>query len=88
MANTTISGSVGKGGINKPQDVVTVQELINQNIESIAPIPLLKVDGKAGPKTVSAIEAFQRKVAGIKMPDGRVDPGGKTITKLLSGRLG
>jgi len=47
MANTTISGSVGKGGINKPQDVVTVQELINKNIKSIAPISPLKVDGKA-----------------------------------------
>jgi len=84
MANTTISGSVGKGGINKPQDVVTVQELINKNIKSIAPISPLKVDGKVGPKTISAIEAFQRKVVGIKMPDGRVDPGGITIMKLAT----
>lgn len=82
MAKTTISDSVGKDGVNRSQDVSTVQKLINQNIKSIAPMPPLKPDGKSGPKTISAIEAFQRKVVRMRMPDGRVDPRGKTISKL------
>ncbi len=84
MSNAAITASVGKGGVNKHQDVVTIQKLLNQNIKAIAPTPLLKADGQIGSKTISAIEAFQRKVMGIASPDGRVDPGGRTIKKLGS----
>lgn len=41
-----------------------------------------------GPKTISAIEAFQRRELGLRMPDGRVDPGGRTIAKLVSSSQG
>ncbi len=83
MLKPTISASVGKGGVNRNQDVKTIQNLINQNIKSIVPLRPLKEDGRMGPKTISAIEAFQRRELGLRMPDGRVDPGGKTITKLV-----
>lgn len=80
-----ISGSVGKGGKNKPADVRIVQELLNANISKITPLRSLVVDGDVGPKTVNVIEEFQRRVVGMTRPDGRVDPGGRTITSLHGG---
>jgi hypothetical protein len=75
-----INSSVGRGGINRPEDVRVVQDLLNKS--SCAPTPALGVDGKIGPKTIAAIEAFQKKVLLMSRPDGRVDPGGKTLAAL------
>ena len=80
-----ISGSVGKGGKNRPADVRVIQELINQNIHKIRPTRPLAVDGAVGPKTIGAITEFQSRVLRFSRPDGRVDPGGKTERALLSG---
>ncbi len=85
---TSIRGSVGRGGVNSRADVTTVQSLLNAKIQQIAPLAALKVDGVVGPKTIGAIERYQKMVVGFPMPDGRVDPGGKTITSLLSGAPG
>lgn len=77
---TNITGSVGKRGVNKRQDVVLVQKLLNGNLG-----PRMKVlaeDGIAGPKTNAAIENFQRRVLRVSRPDGRVDPGQRTIKAL------
>src|SRR5207249_3145567 len=38
-----------------------------------------------GPRTVAAIEAFQRRVVHLAQPDGRVDPGGRTFAVLNRG---
>jgi len=76
---STISGSVGKGGANRPDDVRLVQELLNQSGRSVG------TDGLIGPKTIAAIEAFQRSVVGMSNPDGRIDPGGKTFQALNQG---
>ena len=76
-----ITASVGRGGINRPDDVRVVQDLLNQS--SCAPDPALIVDGKVGSKTIATIEAFQKKVVRMRRPDGRVDPRAKTF-KLLS----
>jgi len=82
MNGVFITGSVGRGGTNNYGDVVTVQRLLNQNIQKLSPIPILRTDGIVGPNTIIAIEAFQRRVVGINPPDGIVDPGGKTFAKL------
>ena len=84
MSNITIVASVGRGGVNRYQDVITVQNLLNQNIKSIAPTPLLGTDGKIGTNTISAIELFQKKVVGLTSPDGLVDPKGRTIKMLAT----
>lgn len=76
----TIHDSVGRGGVNRPEDVRTVQELLNKHIQP--PMQALNVDGIAGPKTIAAIEEFQQRVVQMMHPDGRVDPGGRTITAL------
>jgi len=74
--------SVGRGGQNSlPQDVMTVQYLLNcVPYSKGGPSPELAVDGIAGPKTAAAITCFQR--ACITHADGRVDPGGPTLSRL------
>ena len=78
----TITGSVGRGGKNfPPSDVMTVQYLLNcVPAPQGGPAKELAVDGAAGPKTIAAIEGFQRKLGGFA--DGRVDPGGATLRAL------
>jgi peptidoglycan hydrolase-like protein with peptidoglycan-binding domain len=78
----TITGSVGRGGRNFPTlDVMTVQYLLNcVPATQGGPTKELVVDGAAGPKTIAAIEGFQRRLGGFA--DGRVDPGGATLRNL------
>jgi hypothetical protein len=79
----TIAASVGKGAVNHKDDSMTVQELLNGvPPEQGGPVPPLKVDGLPWQKTIAAIQNFQKVALGHKWPDGRVDPGGKTLAKL------
>lgn len=80
-----IMRSVGRNGMNSPQDVKIVQQLLNQNASKMGMMQRLAVDGKVGPKTIGAIERYQKMVLKFNNIDGRVDPGGKTITSLNSG---
>jgi peptidoglycan hydrolase-like protein with peptidoglycan-binding domain len=78
-----ISASVGVNGVNRPGDVRTVQELLNQApVGSGGPSPPLKVDEICGPKTKAAIQKFQLHHFGWAIADGRVDPNGPTHIKL------
>lgn len=78
-----LSGSVGAGGQNKPQDVVTVRTLLNKfgnNLE-------ITEDGTDS-KLIDAIKQFQKDYRGSSNPDGRVDAGGKTWGAMLGiGRI-
>lgn len=71
-----IKASVGRNGKNFHRDVKLIQELINRTIPT--PLRLLIVDGIIGPSTINAIMKFQLVVAGIKRPDGLIEPNGKT----------
>ncbi|HEX8199220.1 MAG TPA: peptidoglycan-binding protein [Isosphaeraceae bacterium] len=71
-----IRGSVGRDGTNDPEDVGKVQSLLN----AAGANPPLAVDRKVGPKTLRAINEFQAKF--LREPDGRVDPGGRTLGEL------
>jgi hypothetical protein len=75
-----ISGSVGKGGKNKPDDVKAIQQLLNQH-KSAGGFGKLPEDGNADKKFFAAIEAFQKKVLCIKA-DGLVDANSKTLEGL------
>jgi len=81
----SIMGGVGRGGRNFPAaDVMTVQYLLNcVPAAQGGPSPELVIDGAVGPKTIAAIEKFQRSLGGIC--DGRVDPAGNTL-RALQGR--
>lgn len=79
-----ISGSVGIKGKNRLSDVKLIQLLINKNSKSDSKASALKADGVCGPRTVAAIKNFQLHQLGMVRPDGRVDPSGKTFSKLIS----
>lgn len=75
-----LKGSVGSGGANNRDDVVQVQSLLN--VQRPAGSPALKVDGVAGPRTLSAISDFQRRRMGGKAADGLIEPGKRTWAAL------
>jgi hypothetical protein len=74
--NARLAGSVGRGGVNDAVEVKIVQARLNQLMDGKR--RRLVVDGKCGRHTVAALISFQRIVGGLKSPDGRVDPGGRT----------
>ena len=94
----TIMRSVGQGCTNSPLEVKQVQELLNRAKKRLneAGIPIenfghLDEDKLCGPSTIKAIKIFQRDIVGLSRPDGKIDPGGKTIKMLYavtSGNLG
>lgn len=76
-----IKKSVGQGGFNQKEDVLTIQRLLNLiAVTDGGPMPPLAEDGLIGPKTLGAIRTFQQfhQVAS----DGRVAPGGPTLKKM------
>ena len=73
--------SVGYGGQNNKADVLVVQRLLN-NFTTGLGLAALSVDGGFGDITGRAIKRFQAQVMGLAAPDGRVDPGGRTIRAL------
>lgn len=78
-----ISASVGANAHNRPNDVRVIQDALNQVPPSSGgPLPPLKVDGLCYGKTLAAIRKFQQEACGFKWPDGRIDPNGKTHTRL------
>jgi hypothetical protein len=80
-----ISQSVGRGGANERNDVITIQNRLralgfltqtekpDKGDEAKGAVP----DGALS-ATIAAIERYQSEVLGFRRPDGRVDPGGKT----------
>lgn len=76
-----ISQSVGVKGKNLKTDVLKIQQSLNK-IKPLVTNEALKEDGLYGPKTGEAIKSFQTKHVFLLKPDGRIDPGGKTIQKL------
>lgn len=78
--------SVGHNGINDYADVIRIQDLLNLARRKLIAAGIsfgrfnrLIVDGLCGRVTIGAIKIFQRDIAGFSDPDGRVDPGGKTL---------
>jgi hypothetical protein len=83
----SISAPVGQNSPNFPNDVKTIQELINKvppNDGGLAPDKKLVVDGACGPKTKDAISKFQLKHFGWSGADGKVEPNKQTLAKLNS----
>jgi murein DD-endopeptidase MepM/ murein hydrolase activator NlpD len=81
-----IDASVGRNGQNRFQDVATVQTLLNDCRHLLEPLPAVSPSGVVGPETIRAIEEFQRRVMKMQAPDGRVDPGGRTLNTLVAER--
>ena len=77
-----IMASVGRGGVNSRNDAKIIQQLLNSAMKMSPGFRPLAVDGIVGPKTIAAIDQFQRQGLGWTQVDGRVDPRGKTLTGL------
>lgn len=77
-----IDQSVGKGGKNRPIDVIEIQNLIDNNdLYTRLPTPL-PLTGINDARLEKAIESFQKNHPGLNVIDGRVDPHGKTLQAL------
>ncbi len=75
-----ITAAVGAGGANHRNDAMLIQSLLNLVPAAAGgPAKLLKVDGLVGPLTIAAIRRFQSKFG---FSDGRIDPGGRTLSQL------
>lgn len=86
MSAVRILSSVGENGKNQRSDVLAIQKALNCLIKCnlLPPLIPLKEDGVAGRNTKAAIRRFQQISVRFSMPDGRIDPGGKTLEKLNS----
>ena len=82
MAATEISASVGRGGVNRPADVLLVQQVLIARGQT----NLKSASGVCDADTVAAIIAFQ--AAFMRTPDGRIDPGGTTWKNLAASYTG
>lgn len=81
-ATSRISGSVGQGGQNNPQDVTTVSTILKAFYSNV------QVTSSADSALIEAIKRFQREYRGSSRPDGRVDAGGGTWNTMLGiGRI-
>ena len=69
--------SVGERGKNLRQDVLTVQSLLKSKGYALG-----LVDGVCGARTIAAIRKFQATF--LAQPDGLIEPGRTTWTRLLS----
>src|SRR5262249_18378455 len=79
----SISRSVGRNGANLRKDIETVQKLLNLvAVDQGGAAPPFFTLGAFNQQLVSAIERFQRRHF-TWMPDGRIDPDGPTIQKLV-----
>lgn len=71
--------SVGTNGANHKRDVKLVQTYLNLNSQLVSQGKTLTVDGLIGRNTINEIKKFQKSAVGMKYPDGRIDPNGKTF---------
>ncbi|WP_166301438.1 peptidoglycan-binding protein [Bradyrhizobium sp. 2S1] len=76
-----VGRSVGQGGANVRNDVLTIQQALNAvGTSQGGPTPRLATDGLMGPLTRAAIGRFQKQ--NISFVDFRIDPNGPTIQAL------
>jgi peptidoglycan hydrolase-like protein with peptidoglycan-binding domain len=61
--------------------VKTIQKLLNEHAKTVG-YASLPIDGVSSPPVIQAIRTFQQKIVGMRSPDGRVDPAGKTLRHL------
>ena len=78
-----LSASVGKNGKNKPEDVKTVEGLLNTFASTIG-FSKLPCKGQPSPKLNDAIGKFQLEVCGFKA-DFLVEPGKNSYKALVAG---
>lgn len=87
MERNTISNLIkspvgtGKGALNDQKDVKIIKYLFN--LVYAAQSSLTTESGTCDTSLVSKIKRFQKEQLGFRICDGRIDPGGKTLSKLV-----
>jgi putative chitinase len=66
-------------------DVKTAKILLNLNALRLSPLAVPAIDDRLDDATTEIIDEFQRRVCGVASPDGRIDPGGRTLRALQEG---
>lgn len=77
-----LKGSVGRGGENQATDLRKLGQFLYDKRAPLSLVADVVNPGKNG----AIIERYQKEVLGFSRPDGRIDPGGKTITAILEMR--
>jgi hypothetical protein len=89
----SIEGSVGLGGRNNPIDVAVIQCLLKSYFTQFVKVkgrstsavpPPIQVDGECTLALIDLIKKVQISALGMKNPDGRIDPMGKTFRQIAS----
>jgi hypothetical protein len=78
-ATVRLTGSVGRDGDNKPDEV----KAIRGRLASLG-FGEASIDDVEPP--IEAIARYQAEVVGARHPDGRIDPGGRTLRALNAGQ--
>jgi hypothetical protein len=74
-----LTGSVGRGGDNEPSEVQAVRA-------RLAALGFGEASGEDIGPPIEAITRYQGEVVGARHPDGRIDPGGRTLRVLNAGK--
>ena len=84
-----IVSSVGKGGMNLPMDVMTVETLLSNHRGWLVPLPHLTPDSRRTPETNTAISLFQERACALAKDKitGKVSPGCFTFKRLSTGYI-
>ncbi len=77
-----ISATVGPGAVNRSDDVLVVQLLLERHKRWLGGASLPEPNGRFTPETESAILGFQRNGAALLRPDGIVKPNDFSFTRL------
>jgi hypothetical protein len=80
---TKLTASVGPSKANQLADVKAVQHLIIRNKNNLIPFILPQETGVFDQTTARLIVEFQRRWVKMPMPDGIVDPGGRTLATMI-----
>lgn len=78
----SMTGSVGRDGQNRPEDVRNVQQLLATTPADVLPGCRIAVNGVCDRPTIAWIEEFQRRALRVASPTGRVNPGSPTFAAL------
>lgn len=86
-----LEGSVGLSGRNYPIDVAIIQRLLTDYFTQTIPVkgrcsrvikPAIMIDGECDQALIDRIKAVQTQLLGMKKADGRIDPGGRTLSAI------
>lgn len=93
MSFLSLEGSVGLCGRNNPIDVAVIQRLLISYFKQSNKVkdrpaakisPFFRTDGECTQELFDLVKKFQAEAIGMKYPDGRVDPLGKTFKQMTS----